>query len=108
MKTYHGNSGGPIVGRDGSVLAVLTNGIEAGSHSAPMTTGYNVEHLRTLVNLARHREIKDGVLSIDTEILAQGRKMISSEDLRALQTAPDTMATLRQRLSVKVLKQEVD
>lgn len=108
MKTYHGNSGGPIVGRDGSVLAVLTNGIEAGSHSAPMTTGYNVEHLRTLVNLARHREIKDGVLSIDTEILAQGRKMISSEDLRALQTAPDTMATLKQRLSVKVLKQEVD
>lgn len=107
MKTYHGNSGGPIVGRDGSVLAVLTNGVEAGSHSAPTSTGYNVEHLRTLVNLARHREIKDGVLYVDTEILKHGRKMISSEELKALQATPNTMATLEQRLGVKVLKQEV-
>ena len=107
MKTYHGNSGGPIVSRDGSVLAVLTNGVEAGSHSAPITTGYNVEHLRTLVNLARHREIKDGVLSVDTEILSQGRKMISGDELMALQRTSNTMATLEQRLGVKVLKQEV-
>ena len=105
MKSYFGNSGSPIVGRDGTVLAVLKTGVDAGEYSAPSTIGANVEHLRTLLEAVGNRRIKDGPLALDTEILSQGRRMFSAEDIISLKDNSSQAGHLSRQLAVKIVGQ---
>lgn len=102
MKSYFGNSGSPIVGRDGTVLAVLKTGVAAGEYSAPSTIGANVEHLRTLLK-AIGNTAKDGPLALDTEILSQGRRIFNAEDIIALRNNPQKAEQLKRELAVRIV-----
>jgi S1-C subfamily serine protease len=103
MKTYFGNSGGPIVGNDGAAISLVKTGIEAGEYSAPDTIGANIEHLRSLLGVVRDREVAQGPLSIDSEILSSGRAMFSANDIFALRDNPALAAKLKSDLAVRIL-----
>ena len=103
MKTYFGHSGGPILGRDGKVISVVKNGVEAGEFSAPETIGSNIEHLRSLITVVRDRGIESGPLSIDSEILERGRRMLSAKEILGLSNKPEIGVRLQKDLSVKVI-----
>jgi S1-C subfamily serine protease len=107
MKTFFGNSGGPIVGRDGSAISLVKNGVEAGEHSGPDTIGANIEHLRSLLSVVRDREISHGPLAVESEILSRGRAMLSPKDIFALRDNPELAAKIKTELSVKLLPRSV-
>lgn len=105
MQTYHGNSGGPIFDRDGRVVSVLKSGVGAGSYSSASSIGANVEHLRTMVNLVHSREIMQGPLEIETEILHRGRRIFQAQDWLEMQKKPELLHEMKEALAVRVLKQ---
>jgi len=103
MKTYHGNSGGPIVNREGQVLGLVKTGMPADEYTAASTIGANVEHLRSLLGVVRDREIAQGPLSIQSEILPRGRAVLNASDIFDLKKTPDKAAEIMRQLSVKLL-----
>ncbi|MBU6453552.1 MAG: S1C family serine protease [Cyanobacteria bacterium REEB67] len=107
MKTFFGNSGGPIVGKDGSAISLVKNGVEAGEHSGPDTIGANIEHLRSLLSVVRDREISQGPLAMDSEILSRGRAMLSPKDIFALRDNPELAAKVKTELSVKLISRDI-
>jgi hypothetical protein len=81
----------------------VKTGIEAGEYSAPDTIGANIEHLRSLLGVVRDREVAQGPLSIDSEILSSGRAMFSANDIFALRDNPALAAKLKSDLAVRIL-----
>lgn len=103
MKTFFGNSGGPIVSREGRVLGLVKTGTPADEYTAAGTIGANVEHLRSVLGLVRNREIAQGPLSVESEILGRGRAMLSASDILGLNQAPETAVKIKSNLAVRVL-----